>query len=364
LAGFSFSQILKRDIKKSLFLFLSLYIVLWIMFKYTGVLFEIAKDLHLPYRIDIREMLVWREFVSGNSLKCALFLTGFLLLFSVKNRVLPPLFCTAVISLATFDLYTFGNRLCYYIDEKFYKEPPSIVRLIGKERFFHPFCATEVVYIGAKVSFLDFCFTKERLFGNLGMIFGLYSVSGYESLYIADFISLSQLQQNLALKIMGTRHIVRDKLWYVEEILERPSFFSDYKVLKREDILDIMKSPEFDAEREIILEEEPEKMQNAKCKMQSAKCEILEYSPNKVVIKASCPSDGFLFLSDTYYPEWRCYVDGKYTKIYRANYCFRAVELKKGEHRVEFLYFPKRFIIGLIGSVLSGIMIVGLFLKR
>ena len=54
----------------------------------------------------------------------------------------------------------------------------------------------------------------------------------------------------------------------------------------------------------------------------------------------------FLVLSDTYFPGWKAYVDGKKAKIYRANYAFRAIPLTAGAHEVEFVYDPLSFKLG------------------
>jgi uncharacterized membrane protein YfhO len=62
-----------------------------------------------------------------------------------------------------------------------------------------------------------------------------------------------------------------------------------------------------------------------------------------------------LVLSDTYYPGWKAFVDGKETKIYRADYAFRAIPLNAGTHRVEFTYDPISFKLG-VGGTLMGII--------
>ncbi len=79
--------------------------------------------------------------------------------------------------------------------------------------------------------------------------------------------------------------------------------------------------------------------------------DITHYEANRVVIQARSPRDGFLFLSDAYYPGWRAYVDGAEREIYQANYAFRAVYLPAGEHAVEFVYQPESFKVGAVISV-------------
>jgi len=83
--------------------------------------------------------------------------------------------------------------------------------------------------------------------------------------------------------------------------------------------------------------------------------EITNYSINSVSIKAKLDADGYLFLSDVYYPGWKVKIDGEKEKIYRANYLFRAVYLDKGEHNVYFYFQPSSFIIG---AMISFLMIV------
>jgi uncharacterized membrane protein YfhO len=72
-------------------------------------------------------------------------------------------------------------------------------------------------------------------------------------------------------------------------------------------------------------------------------------------------SGGYLILTDTCYPGWRVYVDGKESSIIRANLLFRAVSLSAGQHRVEFSYEPASLRIGAaISSVTLLVIAVGL----
>jgi hypothetical protein len=86
-----------------------------------------------------------------------------------------------------------------------------------------------------------------------------------------------------------------------------------------------------------------------------------EYSPNTVKIEVALDRDGYLVLSDIYYPGWRAYVDGEEREILRANYAFRAVPLESGQHIVLFKYDPLSFKVGLAISLITwGAIIFGL----
>jgi uncharacterized membrane protein YfhO len=65
-----------------------------------------------------------------------------------------------------------------------------------------------------------------------------------------------------------------------------------------------------------------------------------------------------LVVSDTFFPGWKVFVDGKKEKVLHANYHFRAVTLPPGSHQVEFVYDPWSFKLGVLGSLIG---IIGCF---
>ncbi len=64
--------------------------------------------------------------------------------------------------------------------------------------------------------------------------------------------------------------------------------------------------------------------------------EITQYSENKIVINTKNIGNGFLVLTDSYYPAWHATVDGDEAKIYRTDYNFRGIVVSAGEHKIEF----------------------------
>ncbi len=79
----------------------------------------------------------------------------------------------------------------------------------------------------------------------------------------------------------------------------------------------------------------------------SSRAEIVDYQANSVKIEARMNEEGFLVLSDTYYPGWRVWVNGREEKIYCADYLLRAVHLSPGFHQVRFVFDPLSFKLGL-----------------
>ncbi|MBN1526115.1 MAG: YfhO family protein [Candidatus Omnitrophica bacterium] len=69
--------------------------------------------------------------------------------------------------------------------------------------------------------------------------------------------------------------------------------------------------------------------------------DILSYGPNEVVVETEGDEEGVLVLSDTYFPGWRAFVDGKERPVLKADYAFRAVQVRAGDKRVRFIFKPK-----------------------
>jgi len=111
---------------------------------------------------------------------------------------------------------------------------------------------------------------------------------------------------------------------------------------------------------EVILEEKPTIKQSVS-RGKEAYPEIIRHSPNEIIMNVGMAQDGFLVLSEVFYPGWKAIVDGRQQKIYQANYILRAIELKKGKSTVRMVYDPWWLKWSLIISLIAGCFIVGIF---
>ncbi len=85
--------------------------------------------------------------------------------------------------------------------------------------------------------------------------------------------------------------------------------------------------------------------------------EFVRYGINEIVLAVEMPADGWLVLSEVYYPGWQATVDGDRVEVLRADYTFRAVRLPPGEHVVRMTFTPRTWKVGL---AVSGITWAGL----
>ena len=56
--------------------------------------------------------------------------------------------------------------------------------------------------------------------------------------------------------------------------------------------------------------------------------------------------DGYIVISNTAWSGWRAYLDGRRTKIVRANHAFLGVFVPKGRHTVRLVYRPQAVVLG------------------
>lgn len=123
----------------------------------------------------------------------------------------------------------------------------------------------------------------------------------------------------------------------------------EIKKERRKLIVKKLLTPGFDL-RNVLILEEPSSISP---QFGPAEAKITSYKNSEVIIETKSEVPKILMLTDNYYPGWKATVDGRESKILRANYTFRAVPLVAGEHTVRFYYDPWSFKVGVVISVLS-----------
>jgi hypothetical protein len=155
-------------------------------------------------------------------------------------------------------------------------------------------------------------------------------------------------------------------LYHVERSVPR-AYVVNQAIVEKDSLkaLRRLSDPEFDPSKQVVLYDDVEVRATPSL---MARVDIQHYTNNKVTIHTETAEDSIFVLADSIYPGWKAFIDGKETKILRANHFYRAVVLPKGEHQVEFRYEPLSFTLGLLISALTLTSIVvvsfALFLRR
>jgi len=158
----------------------------------------------------------------------------------------------------------------------------------------------------------------------------------------------------------------------LENTLAFPRAFLAEEVViedEKEEIAKLLLSKDINLRKTVILEEEPDfKIKEEEVTIDNSEellsedVEFVDYQSGSEKLRITANNDKLLFISETFYPGWKAFLDGKQVKIYRANYAFKAVFIPEGEHELEFIYQPLSFRIGsylsLIGVLLCACLIL------
>jgi len=181
--------------------------------------------------------------------------------------------------------------------------------------------------------------------------------------YIARKLTPDKNEQKMQDDPAALPRIWEDGTYAIHEyhaILPRVHLFTDVQIeTNGTNLLESLYNPSTDIKKTVFLEESPGMSYTVGA---TGSASITAYTPNTVTVRTQTDGAMLLHLSDAYYPGWNAYVDGKKTKVYRANYTFRAVTIPDGNHEVVFRYEPLSWLLG-IGGSLAGVLLCGVLMR-
>jgi len=224
---------------------------------------------------------------------------------------------------------------------------------------------------------------NNSLDANLNMLWGLPSLDGYAGLFMSNFeeyknavykgLELNDSKINInndSLKLLGVGSVeylissyelenpnltfvkefgegVRYKLYKNRFYLKRGIFVTstttDFKKFLASDVANNLYLGSLSA----VTGESTDKSET------SDRVNFVSDTATKLVFEVNISSAKWFFLSDSFYPGWKAYVDGRETSIREADMMFRAIEVPEGHHEVVFKYEPVSYFYGLVVSLIT-----------
>ena len=81
-------------------------------------------------------------------------------------------------------------------------------------------------------------------------------------------------------------------------------------------------------------------------------------------LDAKMDLDGWVVISDSHWPGWRAYVDGKRVETHDANHAFIGVFVPKGRHQVRLMYRPEAFTRGRTVTIVTALAAIAFLVLR
>jgi len=175
-------------------------------------------------------------------------------------------------------------------------------------------------------------------------------VGSLETDYIAKLLGMA-----------GVRFIVSDELvknidfvfvdtidgaFVYENVRALPKAYIVYRAVRSDDAFSLVRKDSFDPNMTVILE----RGVIGGMPKGAYRVEVVEGSPERMRIEAMLDKPGYLVLTESYFPGWKAFDNGREIEILLANGFQRAVWLDAGEHEVIFKYSPKYFTASIIVS--------------
>lgn len=221
---------------------------------------------------------------------------------------------------------------------------------------------------------------------NKFLMYKIESATGYEAVGMArysefqDFLSLEgNLIDLLNVKyvIMGKNDVpgtLGDRVGKYDIVLDEdvkvlrnnnviPRAFPVHQAIVMQDknqVLMWLNNPSFDPRKAVILEDAVNLPLSPSPRPETeSSVQIISYRNSEIVVDARMADNGFVVLSEKYYPGWKAYLDGKETEIHQADYVFRAVYVPQGRHNLTVRYEPESYKKGLYISMVSLLLVAG-----
>ena len=145
-----------------------------------------------------------------------------------------------------------------------------------------------------------------------------------------------------------------------ENPLPRAFFVYHFYVTDSEkELLDTLKSRSFDYRSIAVLEKNPGKILSPQASSPRWSAKVVSYQNNDIRLQVETSVEGFLALSEIYYPGWNAYVDGVETEIFRTDYNLRGLFVPKGAHEVQVRFEPSSFASGKMITLASVVFCLG-----
>lgn len=282
--------------------------------------------------------------------------SGFLLVLAfllIKVSLMKNILVLMILVLVSFDLFRFSNKFSTFAKAEYLFPKTSSINFLKEDKSLYRVMATD----------------SRILPPNFLTHYRIQTIEGYDPLYLLSYAKLiAAVERNKPditppygfnriltprnydskiVDLLNVKYIFsftditsarfelvfeegQTKIFRNNNVLPRAFFVKEVLVIEDEnERISSMFSQ--DISETVVIEKE---IKNLKFSIGDASVE--KFEDNEIIIKTNNRGDGFLFVSEIYYPTWSVEIDGERAEIYRTNLTFRGIVVPKGIHEVRF----------------------------
>lgn len=298
-------------------------------------------------------------FVAQNNLKlpAILFLSSTVILFLIhtfKNKKVFHILVLLLISVTIFDLFRFGWKFTPFTEKSYLFPETKIISFLQKN------------LNNSRIAVLD----DRILPPNFQTVYRIPSISGYDPLYLTNYAKLIAANERFNHSIeppFGYNRILTPKnyntqifdLLSVKYVLSFSEIaHKNYRLALEEGQTKVyenlhvfpyvffVKNVEQVGNESVLAKRLFEvdlsttalvRENSLQSNYASGSASILEHSVTKTIIKTESEGEGFLAISEIYYPNVEITIDGDVAEIYEINLALLGIEVPSGKHTIEII---------------------------
>lgn len=287
-----------------------------------------------------------------------------------SSKINKEFLVAGLVILIVFDLFRIGHRGANYIDasqvEELFKEPQYILT-IKQQNDKEPYRIINLKQQGmgnvSNNANFNVYFLQEDLSGYSAVKPRTYQdileTAGPVNVTLWRMLGVKYIVADRVMGVMGFTQIEQSENEFVyknENALPRIYFVDSVAQKTAPEILDALKNDAFDPKHVAFVDKLDFNFDKAGS---ASTAKIVQYKDELVVAEVNSSGNNFLFFGTTYTPAWKALIDGNETKIYKTNHGFQGIVVPQGNHKIEFVYEPKGFVIGKSVSLILNILLLG-----
>jgi hypothetical protein len=187
---------------------------------------------------------------------------------------------------------------------------------------------------------------------------------------LADFMSVGQVNTIVTHEEPGTNGQAKTRVQTFEwrpRPTALPMLTTGQKPLfvTQTEALQALKDPAFDFCSFVLLPREAASVVSASARI-DARLLDSHVAAHRIDVTVESPAPTMVVVSQSDYHPWKVFVDGRPSRLWRANHAFQAFEVPAGRHRVKLVYIDHLFQLGIAVSLvtLGGCAVFWLRMRR